>query len=343
MRKKIVTIGGGTGNFTILSGLKKYEDFSLSAIVSMADDGGSTGRLRDELGVLPPGDVRQCLVALSKESQEVRDLFNYRFERGQLKGHTVGNIFLSALEKKQGSFSEGLEVAMKILDIKGEVIPVTDDNVSLCMELESGLRLRGEHEINHSHSIQKNGLAKIFLKPKAKLNPKAKEAIKKADIIVIGPGNHYCSIVPNLLVSDMRKSIQETKAKIVYVANLVNKKGHTDGFSLDDYVDSISDFIGEDQIDHVIYNSQSPSKQLKQKYQKRGEGVIEFNKSDRSSRSYSVIMANLLGKMTIYDKADVVAVANERSLIRHDHNRLAKIVKYISEMNEYKNVIKKIV
>ncbi len=160
VRKKIVTIGGGTGSFTLLSGLRDYP-FEISAIVSMADDGGSTGRLRDELGVLPPGDVRQCLVALSEESKKLRQLFNYRFETGDLAGHTVGNILLSALEKMEGSFSKGLDLAMKILRIKGKVIPVTNNNVNLFLKMKNGKVLKGENEINHNFEISKTGIEKI--------------------------------------------------------------------------------------------------------------------------------------------------------------------------------------
>ncbi len=341
MKKRIVTIGGGTGSFTILSGLKQYDDLSISAIVSMADDGGSTGRLRDELGVLPPGDVRQCLVALSQESQAVRDLFNYRFEKGELKGHVAGNIFLSALEKKSGSFSDGLEIAMKIINIKGKVIPVTNDSVDLQMKLKDGTHLKGEDEVNHNHAIQKTGLKSIFLKPKAKLDPKAEQVIQRAHVVVIGPGNHYCSIVTNLLVRGMGRALRNSKAKIVYITNLVNKKGHTDGFTLDDYVDSINGFIGDERVDYVIYNSQKPSELLEKKYKQRGEEIVRFDRSERKKRNYTVITSHLLGKAMQYGKAD--KIANIRSLIRHDSAKLAKLIRYISEADEYKRLIKKIV
>ena len=165
MKKRIVTIGGGTGSFTVLSGLKKY-DLDVTAVVSMADDGGSTGRLRDELGVLPPGDIRQCLVALSNESQVLRDLFNYRFESGQLKGHSLGNLFLSASEKMTGNFSKGLKMMEKVLHTKGRVLPVTKSNTNLCIQLSNNKILRGQNEINHASNLQEKGIKKIFLKIK---------------------------------------------------------------------------------------------------------------------------------------------------------------------------------
>src|SRR3989338_8431349 len=189
--KNIVTIGGGTGSFTLLSGLKKYP-VNISAIVSMADDGGSTGVLRDELGVLPPGDVRQCLAALSESSDLMRQLFNYRFESGKLEGHSFGNLFLSALEKIAGGFQRGVEEAGQILNIKGQVIPVTESDVTIVMELINGKILNGEDEINHNFDIEEIGIQKFFLKPEPKANPKALESIKEADAILIGPGSFYC-------------------------------------------------------------------------------------------------------------------------------------------------------
>jgi len=339
MKKNIVTIGGGTGSFTILSGLKKFDDFTISAVVSMADDGGSTGRLRDELGVLPPGDVRQCLVALSEEPKVVRDLFNYRFESGDLKGHTVGNIIISALEKKNGSFSKGLDVAMKVLKIKGKVIPVTDENVDLALKLKNGKLLMGESEINHNFTLQKEGIGKVYLQPQARINNTAKKAIEKADVVMIGPGNHYCSIIPNLLVKGVKQALTKSKAKVVYVVNLVNKKGHTNGFTLSDYVESINNYIGSNRIDYAILNVQKPKPQLIRKYQNKSEDLVETS-PDHRNEGFKVVTANLLGRAVEQNKAD--SIGNTRSLIRHDSNKLAKIIKYISDLDEYTKVIKKI-
>jgi len=339
-KKKVVTIGGGTGSFTLLSGLREYP-FEISAIVSMADDGGSTGRLRDELGVLPPGDVRQCLVALSEQPKKMRELFNYRFDNGELAGHAVGNIFLSALEKMEGSFSKGLELAMKVLSIKGKVIPVTNSNVNLFLELKDGRILRGENEINHNFNISKIGIKKIYLNPSAEANPEALKAIKAADLIVIGPGNHYCSIIPNLLVKKISKEICQSRAKLVYVANLVNKKGHTENFSLDQYVESINYFLGKKRIDFVVYNSQRPCHKIMEKYKKRGETLIELEDSLKHKRNYVVIKGNFLGKQSIQNPADKIAYV--RSLIRHDSQKLAKVISYISEIGEYDRLIKEVI
>ncbi len=341
MKKKIVTIGGGTGSFVLLSGLRDF-DFDISAIVSMADDGGSTGRLRDELGVLPPGDVRQCLVALSEQPLIWRDLFNYRFEAGELKGHAVGNLFLSGLEKMKGDFSEGLDVAMKALNVKGKVIPVTRSNVNLQLKLKDGSIISGEAEINKNNNIESVGLKKICLKPFARANQKAITAIMQADVVVIGPGNHYCSIIPNLLVSGISKALLETKARIVYVANLVNKKGHTEEFSLEDYINSINEFIGKERVDYVIFNTQKPTPLLQRKYEKRGEGILQFKKpSNEKKRRHKIITSHLLGKEQEYSKAD--KISHVRSLIRHDHKKLARVVEYIVNLTDYKDIIKKVI
>lgn len=336
--KKVVTIGGGTGSFTLLSGLKKYP-ISVSAIVSMADDGGSTGVLRDELGVLPPGDVRQCLVALSESSEMLRELMNYRFEEGKLKGHSFGNLFLSALEKINGSFSKGVTEASRILNVKGEVIPVTNQNANLFIKLCNGKILRGENQINHDYDIEKAGVEKIYLNPAVKANPEALKAIAEADLIVIGPGNHYCSILPNFLVGGISKAIRSSRAKVVYNCNLVGKQGHTENFILDDYVDSINNHLGNRRIDFVVFNTRNPGKKLIEKYAKKGESLVKFHENLKPERNYKIIRADILsGKKPKYGQADVLA--GKRSFIRHDSDKLAKVLMMILELGEYKNIIK---
>ncbi len=327
-KKKVVTIGGGTGSYTVLSGLKKY-NLDITAIVSMADDGGSTGRLRDELGVLPPGDIRQCLVALSKESKILRDLFNYRFESGQLKGHSLGNLFLSASEKMTGSFSDGIKNVEKILNIKGHVLPVTNDDVSLHIQLSNNKILKGQNEINHNHDLQEKKIKKIYLEPKANPNPEALKKIKEADLIIIGPGNHYCSVIPNLIVEGIPEAISKSQAKVVYICNLVNKKGHTENFRLQNYVDSINGFFEKPRIDLVIYNKTKPSKELCKKYEVQGEALIK-SKENSKNKNYQIKKVDVLSKVeATYSKAD--SISEIRSLIRHDSDKLAEeILKLIS-------------
>jgi len=317
-RKNVVTIGGGTGSFMLLSGLKKYP-VNISAIVSMADDGGSTGILRDELGVLPPGDVRQCLVALSKSSKTLRDLMTYRFEKGGLKGHNFGNLFLSALEKIKGNFSKAVKEAGRILSIQGEVIPVTNQDINLFMKLENGKVLNGENEINHDYTIQRVGIRKNYLKPEARANRRAVESIKEADLVVIGPGNHYCSVLPNFLVKGISEAVKKTKAVVVYNCNLVNKKGHSEDFTLNEYVNSMEGYIGE-RIDFVTFNSKKPGSKLVEKYRRKKESLVELGETD-----CKVIKADLLSrKKPKYSKADIIA--SKRAFIRHDSNKLAKVL-----------------
>jgi uncharacterized cofD-like protein len=323
-RKKIVTIGGGTGSFTLLNGLKKYS-VDISAIVSMVDDGGSTGILRDELGVLPTGDVRQCLVALSKSSKELRELMNYRFKEGGLKGHSFGNIFLSALEKINGSFSEGIETASKILNVKGEVIPVTNQDTNLFVELKNGKILKGEDEINHNFEIEKEGIKKIYLVPSARASKKAIQKILEADLIAIGPGNYYCSVIPNLLVKGISEAIIKSKAKVVFNCNLVNKKGQTEEFNLEDYVSSTNKFIGKERIDFVTFNMSEPGKELVKRYESQRELLVKVKNKKNPERKYKIISSDILSsKKPKYDKADVLA--KDRSFIRHDSDKLAKVL-----------------
>jgi uncharacterized cofD-like protein len=339
-RKRIVTIGGGTGSFTLLSGLKKYP-VDISAIVSMADDGGSTGVLRDELGVLPPGDVRQCLVALSESSDMLRELLNYRFDKGSLKGHNFGNLLLSALEKIKGNFNDGVEEASKILNVKGEVIPVTNDHANLFLKLKNGKILEGEDEINHNFSIQQSGIEKMYFSPKVKANPKALKRIAEAEMIIIGPGNHYCSIMPNFLVKGIADAIKKSKAPIVYNCNLVNKPGHTELFSLDDYVDSINSFIGKERIDFVTFNVKKPGKSLIERYESKKELMIEFDPQARQKRTYRVIRGDILSnKRPTFSISD--ALTDKRAFIRHDSHKLAEMVMMLLEIGKYESIIKEI-
>lgn len=341
-RKKIVTIGGGTGSFMLLSGLRKYP-VGLSAIVSMADDGGSTGVLRDELGVLPPGDVRQCLVALSDSTDIMRDLMTYRFEEGGLKGHSFGNLFLSALEKITGNFADAVEEATKILTVKGVIIPVTNQRAHLRMSLSDGKILKGESAINHG-AVQKSGMRKIYFSPSVKPNPRAIAAIKQADLVVIGPGNLYCSILPNLIIPGIADALKKANAKIIYNPNLTNKKDHTEGFDVDDYVGAVEKYIGAGRVDYVLFNTKKPSQKLLRKYEEH-EGrdlLVAFYAEKNPHRAYKVVRgAFVRDKEVMRNTAD--AIASTRAFIRHDSNKLAKAIMLVSEIGETQELIKEIV
>jgi len=311
MSKKVVVIGGGTGNFVVLSGLKKYQ-VDLSAIVSMADSGGSTGILRDELGVLPPGDVRQCLVALSNSSRLMRSLMNYRFKNGNLGGHSFGNLLLSALEKVTGSFEKAVEEAGKILFIKGKVIPVTTNQVHLKMILNNRKVLNGEGEVYLSQEISQ-GYKSIFLEPYPKVNPYVITEIMNADLLVIGPGGIYTSIIPNLLVKGVSDAICKSKAKKVFVVNLMNRKGQTTGYSVSDNLKELIKFIGRDIFDYILVNKRLPPKALIDFYAEEGDLVKNDLEEER------IIFTDLLGMLEHNSKRDLV----KRNLIRHDSKKLA--------------------
>ena len=312
---KIAVIGGGTGSFTLLSSLKDHTD-QIAAIVNMVDDGGSTGVLRDELGALPPGDVRQCLVALS-DSPKVRDLFNYRFDEGTFAGHAFGNLLLSALEKMTGNFSEAVETASEILNVNGIVVPATLDNVRLKMEWpEASTILHGERVIDADYFKYDPRRAHLSLTPGASANPTAIAAIEQADVVVIAPGDLYTSLGPLLVIDGIGQALQRTKAMVVYVSNLVTKEGQTAGFTVTDHAAEIERFIGAPALDYVLYNHAEPTQEVAQRYEAEKAYLVEVDYSGLSQKHYRGIGGDFLGAVAETHKHDVLPVT--RSLIRHD-------------------------
>lgn len=317
----IVVIGGGTGTFALLTGLKRHH-CRITAIINMADDGGSTGVLRDELGVLPPGDVRQALVALSQSDQIMRDLFDYRFENGALHGHSFGNLFLTALEKTTGSFETAVRVASDILNISGRVIPVTLQDCQLVLINADGSTTVGQFAVRTARFDTHP--PHLRLEPQAKLNPEAATAIAAADLVVIAPGNLYSSLAPALLVTGISQALTSTPAKLVYVSNLVNKPGQTDGFQVHDLAAEIERFIGRPALNYVIYNRRHPSPELLRKYAAAGEFAVEYDLDKLSRQHYQVRGADLVS-----DTIPVLKPAERlipRTLIRHDSDKLADII-----------------
>lgn len=316
-----MTVGGGTGSYTVLSGLKNLPDVSLTALVSMSDDGGSTGILRDELGVLPPGDVRQCLVALSEHSDIVRNLMNYRFSEGTLKGHSFGNIFLAALEKVTGDFIKGVEVASEILKVNGNVIPITSDKAELTIRLLNGKILDGENNIQDANT-QDVGIKDIFYKNDVKLNENAREAILKADYIILGPGNYYCSIIPNLIVNGFKEAVIESKAKIILPINLINKSGHTTHWKVSNYVNDLEKHLNK-LIDIILVNDEMPSGEQIERYKKEGGDLVEDNFMDNR------VVRDAFLSHVIFDKAKGDVIPSTKGFIRHDSDKLANCIKKI--------------
>lgn len=319
---RIVTIGGGTGSYSSLMGLKKH-DLKITAVVNMFDDGGSTGILRDELGVLPPGDVRQCLVALAESSKLLRDLFNYRFAEGGLTGHTFGNIFLSTLEKQSGSMKKAIEEAGKILRIKGKVVPVTfTKRAALCVDLTDGTTIKGETHIDVIEKKEKRApIKRIYLSQKAIFNEDAEEAIEKADYILIGPGDLYTSIMPNILVDGVPETIKNSKAKKIFVMNLMTKYGQTSNYGAKKHIEELEKHLGKGIIDYVLINSKKPKKSVLSWYEEYDEFPVNDDLGE--SGKFQIIRKDLLKDVIITQNASDKL---RRSIIRHDSKKLANQV-----------------
>lgn len=311
---KIVVIGGGTGVYSVLSGLKDYS-VKLNAIISMADDGGSTGVLREEFGILPPGDIRRALVALSSEQKTLCDLFNYRFKIGKLKDHNFGNIFITALCKVfNDDFQKAVEAAGEILNIKGKVIPVTLDKGRLNAKLENGKIIVGETNIDIPKYDGKLKIEKIYLRPNCKINPKAKKTILDSDFIIIGPGDLYTSVLPNLLVEGVPEAIKKSKAKKIYVCNLMTKFGETNNFYAKDFIYEIENYLGENILDYIILNNKIPPSKFLFKYRKARAKMVRYKDHDFQQKNHY--------KVKII-KANVIRMGD---FIRHDPKKIAKII-----------------
>ncbi|MBU4421789.1 YvcK family protein [Candidatus Parcubacteria bacterium] len=317
IKKKIVTIGGGTGNFTVLSGLKKY-DIDISAIVNMADDGGSTGVLRHELGVLPSGDIRQCLVALSEAPEVLRDLFLYRFGIGGLAGHNFGNIFLGALEKVTNRFEDAVLVAGKILNIKGKVIPVTVEPMVLLAEYENGKTLKGQSKIAN---YKKHKIKKVVLENEVHTSYEAIQAILESDLVVLTPGDLYTSLIPNFLSFGMTEALRRTKAKIVYVVNLMTKRAETHAFGAYNFVEEVEKYLGVNVIDYVLVNTASPSEEIADLYKKENEHFVSPDLDKIGNTRYKIITGDLISQI-VFEKNPADKL--KRSILRHDSDKLAR-------------------
>lgn len=313
--KKVTVIGGGTGTFVVLSGLKKYP-IDLAAIVTMMDSGGSTGRLRDQLGVLPPGDLRQCLVALSEASDLWRRLFLYRFESGDLKGHNFGNIFISALEKVTTDYNEVLETASYVLQTKGKVIPVTFQKTHLCVEYESGSVVKGEGNIDENKDEQSR-IKTAYLDPEGAPCEEAINRLLESDVIIVGPGDLYTSIIPVLLVRGISETIKQSKAKIIYVMNLMTKSGQTTNYTASDHVRDLTQYLGR-VPDVVVTNNGEVQSEIQEWYEKYGEHLV---KNDLAGSNFqgTIIEEDIVDRHKFSTgKADAL----NRSVLRHDSEKL---------------------
>lgn len=326
--KKIVCIGGGTGTFVTLKGLKDHP-YHLSAIVTMSDSGGSNKRIRDEFGLLPTSDIRQCLVALSEETGGaglLRKLFMYRFDKGQgLSGMTFGNLFMAALSDILGSQREAIKQTKKVLRIRGNVIPVSYTDTNLYAEYEDGHTASEEHVIDEPSHDGKLKITKLYLKPAARANQDAISAIEEADLIVLGPGDLFTSLLPNILVSGVREAIKKSKGHKVYVLNLMTKYGQTYNFTALDHIRTLEAYAGR-VIDSIVVNTGKLAPVALKAYSASFEYPVVDNIS--SENHYTVIHSDVVsGQLTTKSKSDSLV----RSLIRHDSQKLAQVLIQILE------------
>ncbi len=315
---KIAVLGGGTGTYYVLSGLKRH-DVELSAVVSIADSGGSSGRLRIEQGVLPSGDILRAMVALCEGGEFLRRLLGYRFQGGSLDEHTVGNLIITASEKQTGSALEGIRSLHDVLRIKGRVIPVAAVAGNLQAECADGELLQGESEID----VPKNphgAIERCYLDPAVRANPEALDAIKGADIVVLSPGDLFTSLIPVLLVDGVVDALYETSARIVYVVNLITKKGETDGYAAREFCRQVSSYIAPAKLHTVVLNTALPSDFLLQKYDQAGVQMVE---DDLDGDDFSVVRVPLLS-----ESMDRTPSRNKplHKLIRHDPLKLAEAI-----------------
>lgn len=324
-KKKIVVIGGGTGTFTILSGLKKYRNLDLSVIVSMMDDGGSNRVIRDEFGLLPTSDLRQCMVALaSKDSDEtLRKLFTYRYSNGVgISGMTFGNLFMAALaDIYKGDQKKAIKETCEILGVSGKVVPVTFDKVHLSATYENGKQILGEHDIDEPDAKQgKYKITNLEVIPKAEVNEDATHVIREADLIILGPGDFYTSVLPNIVIDGIALEIRKAKGKLLFVMNLMNKFGQTAGFTTSDFLNEVEKYVGR-RPDFVLINNfkKFPAGILKKYKSENAEPV----RDDLEDGKMKIIRRQLISNK-VYQKPQSDTLM--RSLIRHDSKKLAKAV-----------------
>jgi uncharacterized cofD-like protein len=315
-RKNVTVIGGGTGLSNILRGLKYYP-LNLSAIVTVSDDGGSSGKLSEELGVLPPGDIRNCLVALADEESLMAKLFQYRFKEGGLKGHSFGNLFLVAMSDILGDFLLGIKETSKVLAIRGKVLPSTLNRVRLKAIFEDNTQIIGETAISN---YKKSRIKKIELIPvrdeeKISATPEAVYALKRSDIIIIGPGSLYTSIIPNLILDEIKETLKniyiKNKAKIIYICNVMTQPGETTGYKASDHLKAIIENIGFNIFHYMILNNKKPKDDILKKYQESGADFVYPDIENIRALNVEIISGDFI---------------SETNVVRHDPYKVSNFI-----------------
>lgn len=315
---KVVAIGGGTGLSVLLRGLKKYTS-NITAIVTVSDDGGSSGLLREDMGILAPGDIRNCIVGLANTEPIMEQLMQYRFKEGSLKGQNFGNLFIAAMNDICGSFDVAVREVSSVLAVTGKVLPVTLDNVVLYAELEDGTVIKGESQIPIKQQASNKRIRRVFLEPvNCKPLPVALNEIRDADVIILGPGSLYTSIIPNILVKNMAKAINSSRAIKIYVSNIMTQQGETVGYSLSEHIKAINDHGNKLHIDYVIANTGEIPKQLLEKYKTEDASPVLIDYDIIADMGIKVLGGNY--------------VSIENGYLRHNFSELAKrIFKLVNE------------
>ena len=305
MKKKIVVFGGGNGLSYLLRGLKQFP-MDITAIVSVCDDGKSTGILREEFNVPAVGDIRRVLVSLAETEPLVEELFNYRFNTtSDLNGHTVGNLLLTAMREITGNLSDGIESLSRVLNLKGKVVPLTEDNVVLMGEMEDGNIVEGEHNI----TIDKRKIKRVYYKEEPKATKEAIKAIKEADLIIFSMGSLFTSIIPNLICKEIIEAIDKSKAKIMYICNIMTQPGETEDFTVTDHVKMLNEYLGKRKIDVVLANNGLIDNKLVKKYETlEQKDPVKFDEENFKSINAHII------------SDDFISISNK--MIRHNNLKL---------------------
>lgn len=305
MNKKVVVLGGGTGLSTLLRGLKQFP-IDITAIVAVSDDGRSTGKLRQEFNVPAVGDVRQVIVALSETEPLVQDLLNYRFKtNSDLNGHALGNLLLTALINVAGNMSTGIESLGKILNLKGKVLPLTEDNVTLMARMENDSIIEGEHNITE----YKGKIKEIFYKEKPEINNDVIREIKEADLIILSMGSLYTSLLPNLICNEIKQAIDESKAEVMYICNIMTQPGETDKFTASDHINIVNNYLNKKKIGIILANTGAITKVMKEKYASlEQKDPVIFDKKNLKSMNIKII------------SDDFVTITH--NMLRHDATKL---------------------
>jgi len=316
---KILTIGGGSGQYTLLAGLRDIKNIEITAVASMADNGGSTGRLRDELGVLPPGDILKCVIALSplRDTAKKIMLKTLKGDR-RLQGHKAGNMLITMLSRYTGSFPAAIQTLSEILEVSGRVLPGTTNTATLVAELVDGSRIYGESAIDIPQSKQREQIKDLFLVPhhngSISAYPPVIEAIKISDVILIGPGDLFTSIIASLIVPGIKEAIQSTNARILYILNIMTKFGETHNFKGNDFVQKVETYLGR-QVDGIVCNNRRPTNRLLKKYLAEKSEFVEIEQLEKRINNRLIYADDLL------DSSD--------EIVRHDSKKLASLIQSI--------------